>query len=352
MKKHLYEQIRDNLRSEMLAGRWSEGECIPTEKDLSTQFGVSRYTVRQAILELVQEGLLERTPGKGTFVRKNKPTSPLREQQFIGVVLPYSSYAHTGEILQGIEKRATELGLRIIFINSQNSADDSKLLDELITDGAAGIIYYLDDLAQADENVMRLKAAGIPFVLVDHYLFDIPTDYVATDNFHGSYGAVKYLLGLGYRKIAFVASDQGMSSVSQRTKGYLLAHKMAGVQNDPELTFVFGKRDLDDDDLKSILGHRPDAIFTTDIIGVRMMKMAVKKGMVIPDEIAFIGFDNSPVSGLVTPSLTTVEQPNEKMGMQAVEIIVDKLAGKDEYQQITLPTKFVIRHSCSARDVG
>ena len=140
-----------------------------------------------------------------------------------------------------------------------------------------------------------------------------------------------------------------MSSVSQRLKGYLLAHTMAEIANDPKLAFVFAKRELDDTDLNNILSEDLDAIFTTDIIAVRMMKLAAEKGIVVPDDIAFIGFDNSPISGIVTPSLSTVEQPNETMGMQAVEIIVDKLAGKDEYQQITLPTRLIIRRSCGGR---
>lgn len=347
MKKHLYEQIRDNLRAEILAGKWSEGECIPTEVDLSKQLGVSRYTVRQAILELVQEGLLERTPGQGTFVREKKPVPlPVREQQFIGVVLPYSPYAHTGEILEGIEKKATELGYRIIFINSQNAPGDSKLLTELIKEGAVGIIYYLNDLSHAEDNVMMLKNSGISFVLVDHYLFDIPTDYVSTDNFQGAFGAVKYLLELGRRKIAFVATDKGMSSVSQRLRGYLLAHTMAEIENEPGLTFVFEQRELADSELDNILEHKPDAIFTSDIIAARIMNLAAEKKMAVPEDLAIIGFDNSPLGSLITPPLTTVEQPSELMGICAVETLVDKLRGNHEYQQLTLPTKLVIRRSC------
>lgn len=137
-----------------------------------------------------------------------------------------------------------------------------------------------------------------------------------------------------------------MSSVSQRLRGYLLAHTMAEIENDPELAFVFEQRELADSELKNILHYQPDAIFTSDIIAVRMMNLATENKLAVPEDLAIVGFDNSPLGSLVNPPLTTVEQPSELMGIYAVEILVDKLLGSKEYQQLTLPTRLVVRRSC------
>jgi DNA-binding LacI/PurR family transcriptional regulator len=350
-RKPLYLKIREQLREEIQAGKWKCGQCIPTEIELSQYYSVSRFTVRQAILQLVQEGLLERISGRGTFVREAKASRVAREQQLLGVVLPYQPSAHTGEILKGIERRASQLGMRVVFINSQQAEDEGQLLIQLLTEGVCGLIYYCSELDKTDEIVMMLKERAVPFVFVDRYPVDIPVDYVATDNFQGSYEAMNYLLRQGYRKIAFVSCDKGASTVSQRMKGYVLAHTIAGLTPAPSLCFVSARPELTDGELEKVLAAKPDAIFTTDLIAVRLMNMAFKRGIEVPQQLALIGFDNSPIASLVNPPLTTVEQPTEEMGVQAVNIIAGKLAGDQEYVQLTLPTRLVVRSSCIADSV-
>ncbi|HQD40677.1 MAG TPA: GntR family transcriptional regulator [Bacillota bacterium] len=348
-KQPLYMQIRELLRQEIQKGRWKSGERIPPEMEICKYFNVSRFTVRQAILQLVQEGLLERHAGRGTFIKKARPAGNLREdQQLLGVVLPYQPYAHTGEILKGIEKRASQLGMRAVFANSQHTDNEEQLLQELLQEGVCGLIYYCSELSKIEDIVLMLKEEPVPFVLVDRYPLDIPVDYVATDNFQGSYNAVKHLLGLGYRKIAFVTGEIESSTVRQRVKGYELAHTMAGFAPAPGLSVMSAKREVTELELENILAAQPEAVFTSDLIAVRLMNLGLKKGVSVPQQLAVVGFDNSPIASLVNPPLTTVEQPTEEMGAKAVEIIADKLAGKEAYQQITLPTKLVVRDSCGA----
>ena len=226
MTKPLYQKVKEQLQSDIKRGKWAVGDCLPGELELCQKFGVSRFTVRQALLELTNEGQLSRHAGKGTFLESARPVQKTEETnkgKQLGFVLPYVADAHTGRILKGAEKEATANGYRVIFVNSQDVADEWSLLDELYQEGVAGLIYYFGIISQAEENVLRLRESARPFVLVDHYLPEIPTDFVAADNFMGSYQAVKHLLALGHTRIALICCDPEMSSIVQRIKGYQLA---------------------------------------------------------------------------------------------------------------------------------
>jgi DNA-binding LacI/PurR family transcriptional regulator len=340
--------VKDDLLGEIRRGRWAIGDCLPRELDLSRQYNVSRFTVRQALLELTREGLLYRRAGKGTFIKSNVPVrdSADKRKKQIGFVLPYIADAHTGRILKGAEREAAENGYRIIFVNSQKAADEWSLLDELYHEGVAGIIYYYLDPAGCEENVIKLRERDFPFVLVDRFLPHIPTDYVVSDNFTGSYEAVRHLLTLGHRRIGMIACDRRVSSVEQRLKGYCLAIKNQGLDIDLDLLLLEDERELAEPKLTAFMEKTNlTAIFTSDFIAIGAMKLAARLGKKVPEELAVVGFDNAPVGNFTIPSLTTVEQPCEQLGAEAVKILINKFKGTELLTQKVLNTELIVRAS-------
>lgn len=349
----LYRQIKERLQTEIGQGKWAVGDCLPGEVALSRQFQVSRFTVRQALLELTREGLLYRQAGKGTFVKSASSVQKFNQGKQLGVVLPYRTDAHTGRILKGAEREAAANGYRVIFVNSQWVADEWSLLDELYQEGVAGIIYYFGISSQAVENILRLREKAYPFVLIDHDLPEIPTDFVVADNFMGSYQAVKHLLALGHTKIAMICCDKGMSSVEQRIKGYQLALESSGMSLAPELLLFKKDKEISDGEIERFIREREmTAIFTADLIAIRVMRLAAKLGLSVPQRLSVVGFDNAPVSSFVLPSLTTVEQPCEEMGAQAVRILLNKIRGTGTLTQKVLQTKLIVRLSSAKRVIS
>ena len=353
MNEPLYRKVKAQLQSDIGRGKWAVGDCLPGELELCREFGVSRFTVRQALLELTNEGLLSRHAGKGTFLESARPVQKAEETnkgKQLGLVLPYVADAHTGRILKGAEREATANGYRVIFVNSQDAADEWSLLDALYQEGVAGIIYYFGVLSQAEESVLRLRENARPFVLVDHYLPEIPTDFVAADNFMGSYQAVKHLLSLGHTRIAMMFCDREMSSIGQRIKGYQLAMQSAGVSICPELLLLKRERVISDAEIERFIkGKEMTALFTTDLIAIRAMRLAAQAGVKVPEQLSIVGFDNIAVGSLLLPTLTTIEQHCEEMGEQAVKILINKIKGSDGLTQKILKTQFLARLSTTER---
>ena len=350
--KPLYKQIKDIVKKQILTGNWAVGERIPTEKELSQKFNVSRFTVRQSLMELTSEGYLQRQAGRGTFVKSWKDIQEHKRirsgKKQIGLVLPYENYAHTGDIIKGVESEAKALGYRVVFVNSDHAADEWAILHELYQEGLEGVIYYFEDVKNAEQNVIRLRELGFPFVLLDHHLVDITTDYVVSDNFMGAWYAANHLLELGHRKIGLLFNNRSMSSVVQRATGYRKALEMAGVPFKKELAILKDKKDITDEEIAEVLQLDLTALFTTDLLAARVIKTASKMGIEIPKELSVVGFDDILLSRVLVPALTTIRQQDEEMGREGVRILVDKIQGSKTLTQRVLSTSLVVRDSTAS----
>jgi len=347
--KPLYKKIKEIVKEQILSGKWAVGQCIPTEKELSEKFNVSRFTVRQSLLELTREGYLHRQAGKGTFVQPWKRTQEQKRvhsgKKQIGLVLPYEEYAHTGDIIKGVESEATALDYRVVFVNSDRADDEWEILNELYQEGIEGLIYYFDDVKNAEKNIIRLRELGFPFVLLDHYLVDIATDYVVSDNFMGAWQATGHLLELGHREIGLLFNNRSMTSVNQRVIGYRKALERAGLPFNEELVFLKDKKHITDEEIAEVLQNELTALFTTDLLASRVIKIATEMGIEIPKQLSVVGFDDIALSSVLIPALTTVRQKDEEMGREGVRILDDKIQGSKTLTQRVLSTSLVVRDS-------
>ncbi len=102
------------------------------------------------------------------------------------------------------------------------------------------------------------------------------------------------------------------------------------------------------------LDDRPTAIFAAnDVSAIAAMSVARSKGLVVPDDLSVIGFDNVPESALSEPPLTTIEQPIQQMGFEAVKILIRLIDGTEPVRDHTLlPTRLVVRGSCRPLEGG
>ncbi|MET7669261.1 LacI family DNA-binding transcriptional regulator [Micromonospora luteifusca] len=191
---------------------------------------------------------------------------------------------------------------------------------------------------------------GFHVVAVDPHTgpSDLPT--VDSDNFAGAVLATNYLLSLGHRRIGHISGRADLKSARLREAGFRRAMSDAGVPVDERLVRVGGFR------IESAAGtaaellalpDRPSAIFAgNDLSAISTMDVARGMGLSVPDDLSVIGFDNVPESALVNPPLTTIMQPLQRMGAEALRLLVDLIAGVERDTHIRLPTELVIRSSC------
>jgi LacI family transcriptional regulator len=191
---------------------------------------------------------------------------------------------------------------------------------------------------------------GIHVVAVDPHTGPSGLPTVDSDNFAGAVLATNYLLGLGHRRIGFLGGRQDLESARLREAGFRRAMADAGAAVDEALVQVGGYRpETATGPARELLTHkvRPTAVFAAnDLSAIATMDMARGLGFAVPDDLSVIGFDNVPESALASPPLTTISQPLQRMGAEALRLLVDLIEGVERDVHIRLPTELVERASC------
>jgi DNA-binding LacI/PurR family transcriptional regulator len=357
-----YAQLISYFRERILDGSLPAGARLPTEMDLAEEHQISRGTVRQAMSALVNEGLLERVRGRGTFVRPLPPAANLEPRlpgRRIGLVLAHSSGSQLDlDILIGVEHAAKSRGYQVSFAYAEENLDElDRDIARLRADLVAGMIIFPVSDATYDESIWRLAADKIPFVLVDRYFPALDSDYVVADNIGGGYRATEHLLILGHRRIGFVYSSKGSlltTSVRDRCEGYRKALHEYGQPYDETLvaqwsddTSSSARRVLD----QLLRDDRPSAIFAVnDDVALNLLRAAHLRGLRVPEDLALVGFDDLSFAAHLSPPLTTMSQPRLDLGLRAGHLLLNRIEGQGgRPRHIELPTNLIIRESCGAR---
>ncbi len=361
--KALYAQLIAHFRVRILDGSLPPGSRLPTELDLAEEYNISRGTVRQAMTSLVNEGLLERIQGRGTFVRAVAPLVRRDRgiqsvSKRIGLLLSYPGSELDLDILRGVEYAAKSRGYQVTFAYTEESAEQqTNDINRLRADGVTGLIIYpLSNMAYS-EAIWKLDDDHIPFVLIDRYFPDLDTDYVTSDNFSGAYRATEHLIILGYNRISFCYSHTGTlatTSVRDRFEGYCKALEEYGLPYDESLVIEHPRllKGMPDPYVEFLTrAERPDAIVASvDYEAVNLMKAAQQVGLRIPEDLALVGFDNLRFTAHWNPPLTTVAQSCRDMGAQAVDLIIKRIEGqRGPKRHIELPVNLIVRESCGVK---
>jgi LacI family transcriptional regulator len=190
-----------------------------------------------------------------------------------------------------------------------------------------------------------------PVVAVDHNVRSSTLATVDSDNLSGAVAATEHLIGLGHRRIGFLAGRSDLESARLREQGYRRALETAGIPFDPDLVEVGGYQpETARDAARDLLAReqRPTAIFAAnDTSAIETIAVARSLGLDVPDDLSVIGFDNVPESVLCEPPLTTIDQSIQRMGREAVRMLIGLIenpAGRPG--QVILPTRLVVRASC------
>lgn len=363
----LYVQLLDQLRQLIASGEWAPGARLPSEAEWQRQLNVSRSTIRQALSNAEVQGLIERVPGKGTFVAR----SPMGERSahLIGYITCDSFRYLQSQLVSGAESAFSAKGYRVVFCNSNRDAEEEdRLLEQLVqVDRVGGILIWpvlYDDPARC---LFKLVHQGpIPMVLVDRTFDELDCDYVTSDNYAGARAAVEYLVDLGHRRIAFLSRPVlQLLTVGERLRGYQDALQDAGLaplepwlvgETDQEMEIVFTLRSYSgfaSQEIEQIVRYlqapqRPTAIFAmNDMMAMHAIKAIRLVGLRVPEDLSLVGFDDEGiVNTLLDVPLTTVAQDGFSMGKRAAELLIQRMEGHDgPLRKEVLPVQLKVRAS-------
>jgi LacI family transcriptional regulator len=257
---------------------------------------------------------------------------------------------HAGKIFEGAQDVAWENGKILMLVNTKSNPDlEATAIDLVLGRRAEGIIY-----ATMYHRPTKLLPSlrDIPTVLLDCFVEDRQLPSVVPDEFGGGYGAVKYLLEKGHRRIGFVNHVLDIPAAVGRLEGYKSALNDYGISFDPELVSYDESRQ--DNGYQCALQllkkeNRPSALFCfNDRTAMGVYEAIRNLGLKIPDDVAVIGFDNQEIiAAHLYPALTTMELPHYQMGVWTVQKLVEILAGVEQPNPVQhkMPCNLVERAS-------
>ena len=255
------------------------------------------------------------------------------------------------EVARGAEDAAQRAKCDLVLCNSDlNAEKQMQYVWSMLEKCVDGILMNSVSVLSKQQQT-KLAACGVPVVLLNRSASNRMFSTVCADNESGGTLAAQYLLRLGHRKIAHLCGPEQHGNLSDRTRGFVHALQSSKARVRPVVLHgdfnYAGGTEL----TRKLLDKYPDvtAIFAgNDIMAYGVIRVALERGLRIPEDLSLIGFDNIEFSSIIHPPLTTIHQPKYEMGEAAVEILL-RLArdkGKQTREHRLLGVELIERQSC------
>lgn len=282
----------------------------------------------------------------------------LRAQQtkIIGVIIPTTVHHFFATVVKGIIKTAKKKDYLVILMQTEEDVEqERKSVDLLLSKGVDGILISLSNSTREFSHLEKIKKHQVPLVQFDKISKITSSSKVIIDDQKAAYEAVSYLIKKGYKRIAHFRGDLNPQVSIDRFLGYKKALLDHDIAFDPTLVYICNNNDDFNDGQKSVKelierhGKNVDAIFAiTDLVAIGALKYLNDNDIRIPQDIAIVGFSNWFMSSVITPTLTTIDQPGFDMGKKAFKLLYKEIKNKGgnvQFKTVTLGTKMVIRDS-------
>ena len=280
---------------------------------------------------------------------KNKKTKT------IGIIIPEIVHHFFATVISGIEQVANECGYNVIVCLSDESFDKEVINMEMLANGSTdGFIMSLSKETQQKKDFHHLQEVinqGMPVVLFDRISNDIMCDKVIIDDQLAAYEATNFLISKGLKKIALLTTVDYVSVGKLRTDGYLNVLHDHGIEVDESLIIRIEDTEHCDEKINELLENQSiDAILAVnELFAVTAIKLAMSKGIKIPEDLSVVAFTDGIISKYSTPTITTISQNGIKMGRKAAEMLINRLELEDEddehYRTEIIETNLIIRES-------
>lgn len=361
----MYAQLRGYLAERIAKGDWKPNDRLPPELELAERFGVSRITVRKALETMVEEGVIYRVQGKGTFLSGALPgeppllrpaaaglaadAKPAAPAPAVAFLIPSLQDLFSADLLCGLEETLSERGVKLIVAITRSPEREKETIRQMVGSGVQGIVVFPCQGQSYNEEILKLTLDRYAIVVIDRYLREIETNCICSDNADGAYRAIAHLSGQGHRRIAFLSPPvSGTTSLEDRVNGYKQAVSDYGLHDDPELIGTVRSEET----IADFLDRHPDvtAIVAGDQqTGGRILTVARTKGLAVPEKLSLISFDEFEYPELMSVPLTIVDQQPTRIGTEAAALVLKLMHNPDlPRQKLVLPVRLVERSSVGA----
>lgn len=353
----LYLQIVDDLKQKVGDGKLQVGDQLNSHQELAKDYGVSLITIKKALSNLIDDGILYSRVGKGTFVARKNSTLNLTKHKSIGIVVRNLKSPFFSLITQVIEDKAYEVGYNSLISNTAGVINkEDNQIQHFREIGVSGLtIASADHAYEVSDTIKQLHKEDFPFVMIS-YVYDKNIPFVGVDNEAGAFMATEYLINKGYKRVGYINGEIGNVVGDVRLSGYMRAMnsyireviskdiyrlRLKGGWNDYQSGFEVGENFA-----SRPASDRPDAFFCyNDLSALGFMDAVMNAGLKIPDDVALVGFDDIERASYAPVKLTTIHQPTAEIGKRAIQMLIDKIEGKDVENRVILKPELIERQS-------
>jgi len=357
----LYKQIYEDLINRIRSGKLKVGDKLETQHELVKIYDVSLITVKKALSDLINEGILFARVGKGSFVARRPSKIDYSKHLTIAYILKDLDNPYYQNMVSSVESNLSENKCNMMLYSSDNQRDrEEQKIRYFIDMGVSGLI--LGSMSHSPFTsflITELQEKQFPCVMVSH-TEDPSMCFVGTDQVNGGFIATEHLIKTGYSDIGYVNGEEGNLIGEARKRGYVKAlteHNLSVNENYLYRIKLNGKRD----DFKS--GYdvgkefcnrsvRPRAMFIyNDLSALGFIDALTKFKLKVPEDVAIIGFDDIAGGITLQNRLTSVHQQTDKIGKLAVKNLLKMINGEpvDPLKKRILKPKLVVRESCGAK---
>jgi len=288
---------------------------------------------RKRVLNVISEtGFVPNEVARSLFKKSAK---------IIGLILPSIENPFFTQMASVIEQTADEAGYRLVLCNTNDQPEKERAAFSMLTSmNADGIILTTNN----EETYEWMRHCPIPVVITDR---SIETEswagYVHSDHYEGGRLAAQHLIDCGCQNIVCIKGPMEISSARDRYEGYRKVCKEYGVREQTiDCTYDFETGLRVTESLLAQYPHVDGIIACNDMVAISVYKILKSKGFRVPEDVQLIGYDDIRLAALMTPELTTIAQPIEKIGRKAAELIIHNEGGHNQ-KEFIFETKLIQR---------
>jgi LacI family transcriptional regulator, repressor for deo operon, udp, cdd, tsx, nupC, and nupG len=325
--------------------------------DVARLAGVSVATVSRAlsdpgiVTEETRARVVEAVRATGYTPNAAARNLRVRRSMMALVVVPDISNTFFAEILRGVDAALSNAGYGLIIGNLDNAPEKEARYVELAQSGQVdGVILLCGHVLSGGRR--RLEDARLPMVAACEIIPGAPFPQVEINNAEAAQLAVRHLIDLGHRRIAYLSGPETNILNTVRQSGYRTALDAAGIalatswELNGNFSFHSGSRAAD-----AVLAmpkkERPTALFAAnDEMAIGFLKRLSGTGLRVPDDFSIVGFDAIDYADYVAPTLTTVRQPRKDIGLKAAELLIDIMSGNGD----RLPPRTILTADLDIRE--
>lgn len=308
-----------------------------TLKEIAQQLGISITTVSKAlknypdVSEKTKKAVLDMA--KSLHFTPNSFAVNLRtkESKTIGLIIPEVVHHFFSNVIKGIIAEAEKSGYLVIILQSSESKElEIKQVDLLMNKRVDGILLSLSNESNDDEHLKEIIRKDIPFVMFDKISKLINCSKVIINDQKAAFDATEHLINKGCKKIAHIRGPVNPQNAIDRFLGYKKALEKHNIPFDKTLVYTCKGSEFEEgyDFAKEIMADHKDVdgIFcVTDIVAIGVINYLNEINVAIPQQVKVIGFSNWFMGQVITPKLSTVDQPGYEMGVTSFNLLLEEI---------------------------